>query len=89
MKIEIEIKDEDIRKSVEGDIARAIQMRNCRFGQESEVRKIVNDMWEDIVPDLVRKRLSDSEYLNEMIDEEVKRQIKSRIAKLVKAAEGK
>ena len=52
------------------------------------IKKEVEARWQAVVPKLIDQRLSDSAALNELIGNEVKRQIKSRIAKLVKAAEG-
>jgi hypothetical protein len=89
VKVEIEISDDAIRSAVELDVARAITSRANGWGIQDVIKKEVEARWQAVVPKLIEQRLSNSERLNELIDEEVKRQIKSRIAKLVKAAEAK
>ena len=67
MKIEIEIPDRAIKEAVESDVARAIQVRS-NYWASDEIKKIVSMKWDEVVPKLIQERLSDSEYLSEMID---------------------
>ena len=69
-------------------MTRAIASRANGWGVQDVIKKEVEARWQAVVPKLIEQRLSDSAALNELIGNEVKRQIKSRIAKLVKAAEG-
>ena len=83
MKIEIEVKEDDIREAMISMVRDVIFEKARDYWVKKEIKTKVDSLWSDAIDALIIEQLNSIEEIKENIAIEVERKLKAQINKLM------
>lgn len=84
MKLEIEVKESEIKDAIERNIRAAIANKMNSYMSEEIVKKRVSEAWSDAVDKVIAERLSDLPALSELVRKRIEAKITGKLNSLMR-----
>lgn len=87
MKIEIEVHEDEFKKSAELLVLSEIRKRANGWGAEEYIKRCVDAQWNSCVESLILEAIENSEELRQKISREIERKLRAQLTKIINETE--